>query len=349
MSKIGMGLSLLKARCTGERFPFLVNWAITGRCNLRCRHCYGAYGEKQDAELAFDVVARTIDELAEMGTRRLTLEGGEPLVRKDIAAVVEHARKRRIEVALCTNGVLLPKRLDELADSVDLFVLSLDGREPYNDWLRGKGTYRGVIEALEALRARKLRPLLFCCLIDRNLDDIDHLVQIAREYGAFVTFTIVVSRVGAQNAREEVAKEQDDRLKTAIREIVRHKRAGAPVYYSLKNYAQALHWPSFSVESYEPDGLTSLPHDVRKFLIPCSAGRLWCYIECNGDLYPCYQLVNTLPVKNVAEQGVREAFRHLDTLSYCAHCYNLTLSELNLQARLDPGAVLRVVRNYFFR
>ena len=43
-TKVRMGLSLLRGRVTGRPVPVLVNWAVTGRCNLRCKHCYGAYG-----------------------------------------------------------------------------------------------------------------------------------------------------------------------------------------------------------------------------------------------------------------------------------------------------------------
>ncbi|MBN1669945.1 MAG: radical SAM protein [Kiritimatiellae bacterium] len=348
MSKVGMGLSLLAARLTGRRFPCMVNWAVTGRCNLRCRHCYGDYGAAQKAELPLDLLLRTVDELQAMGTRRITLEGGEPLVRPDIVRLVDHIRSRRIEIALCTNGILLPGLLDELAGKIDLFVLSLDGSEPYNDWLRGKGAYRKTLAALEALRERGIRPLIFSCLIDRNMDDIDAVVRVAREVGAYVTFNIAVARIGDQNGRVPLQKEQDAAYRRAIAHIVRLKRQGAPVYYSLGNYRQALSWPTFAVESYRREDLPAMARAARRRMIPCLAGRYWCYIECNGEVYPCYQVVGTLAAKNIREHGVRQAFEHLASLSTCCRCYNLTLSELNLQAGLDPRAVLRVVRNYFF-
>jgi len=346
ISKIAMGCALLRARLTGRRFPFLVNWAITGRCNLRCRHCYGLYGVGQTAELPKETVLRTVDTLRAMGTRRITLEGGEPLVRPDIVELVDYIHGKGIEMALCTNAVLLAKYLDALQDKIDLFVLSLDGRQEYNDWLRGNGTYEKVIEALGLLAERGIRPLLFCCLVDDNLGDVDLMVSVARQYGAYVTFNVAVGQAG-EGARVPLAKRTDEAYRDAIRRILEHKRDGAPIYYSRNTYEQALHWPSFAIESYDAASLAQVCASERRHFVRCVAGRFWCYIECNGDVYPCYQLVNTLPVKNIERDGMRAAFAHLASLRFCCRCYNMTLSELNLQAQLNPRAVLRVVKNYF--
>ena len=346
LKKIPMGLSLLSARLRGKPMPFMVNWAITGRCNLRCRHCYGSYGILQQEELPIEVFRQAIDDFKAMGTKRFTLEGGEPLVHRSFREIVGHIHARGLEVSLCTNGLLLGEHIDFLKDKVDLVVISMDGKEEYNDTLRGKGTYQKALAALAALKEKGMRSLIFTCLLDQNLDQVDEMVGVAKKLGTNITFNIAVAKLAGSDRRDALAKASDDQYREAIRKILAHKNAGAPVFYSVNNYRQALNWPSFQQERLTVAEQARCPEACRRHMIPCSAGRYFCYVECTGDVYPCYQTVGTVQVKNLAAVGAAEAFRHLSTIEYCRYCYNLTLAELNLQSRLDPRSVLRVAGNY---
>ena len=346
LRKIPMGLSLLCSKITGRRFPFMVNWAITGNCNLRCRHCYGSYGILQKDELSFEQIMPCIDELKRMGTRRITLEGGEPLVHKNITDIIDYIHKKKIEMSLCTNGILLEKYISCIKGKVDLVVLSLDGNEKHHNDLRGKGNFKKVLNAARIARDNNIRTLIFSCLIDKNLEDINYLVSLAKEYNTNITFNIAVAKLSGKGKRAGLHKVTDHRYRDAIGKIIDHKRKGAPVYYSDANYKQALLWPSFNDESLYEKQISSLDKNVIRSFISCYAGINYCYIECNGDLYPCYQTVGTLNVKNIVKHGAREAFNHLSGLNYCKYCYNLTLSELNLQCRLEVKSVFKVIKNY---
>ena len=347
-TKLAMGTSLLYSKLTGTPIPFMVNWAITGRCNLRCTHCYGDYGETQSAELPLPLIKETIDELKQMGTRRFTIEGGEPLFRSDVEEILTYIKAYRLEQSLCTNGIYLKKFIDVVEKCVDLLIFSLDGQEAFHDKVRGKLTYKKTIEAMELARKRNIRQLLFCTLIDENIKDIEHVVDLAREYGTSVTFNIAVAKVNESGSGERTAlnKMQDEKYKEAIKKIVELKKKGAPIFYSMKNYNQVLNWPDFQKEKYWPEDLDSLPSHTKAQMIPCWAGRRFLYIECNGDVYPCYQMVGTMKVKNIEKDGIKKAFYHLNQSRHCTRCYNLTLSELNLQANLDVGSILQTAKNY---
>jgi MoaA/NifB/PqqE/SkfB family radical SAM enzyme len=344
-AKLRMGLSLLASRVTGKPVPVLVNWAITGRCNLRCRHCYGAYGVSQKTELPTETVFRLLSEMRRAGTLRVNLEGGEPLCRKDIHEIVDRIRELGMEASLCTNGVGLEQHLDAFRGKLDVIVLSLDGAEKAHDFLRGKGNFRKVLAAIDAARAAGFRVLLFNTLMDHNLDDVDEVIRIAEAQGTHVTFNIAVAVLG-KGRRVRIPKKDETAYRRALSHIVESKRAGAPVYYSERNFRQALAWPSYDRETLSAREIESLPAKVRSTLVPCEAGRHWCYVECDGRVYPCYQQVGTLAVKNAVDVGFRAAFDHLATLDLCRACYNLTISELNLQARLDARSVARVFSNY---
>ena len=341
-----MGLSLLSSKIFKKRFPFMVNCAITGNCNLRCKHCYGSYGIIQRGELSLEQVKSCIDELKRMGTGRITLEGGEPLVHKNILDIIDYIHQKKIEMSLCTNGVLLEKYISHIKDKVDLIVLSLDGNEKRHNALRGKNNYKKVLNALKVAQNNDVRTLIFSCLIDKNLEDIDHLVSVANKYRSNITFNIAVAKLSKDKKRSSLNKVPDEKYRNAIQKIIDYKKKGAPVYYSRDNYMQALNWPSFAVETLDDKIVPEKYKHLSKWFIPCYAGINYCYIECNGDVYPCYQTVGTLKVKNVVRHGAREAFHHLSDLEYCKHCYNLTLSELNLQCRLEIKSIVKVIKNY---
>lgn len=362
-----MGLSLIKAKAVHKNIPIIVNWAITGKCNLRCTHCYGSYGTVQKDELPTEQVLKIIDEAVSLGTRRITIEGGEPLVRKDIVQIIDYINKKGLECSLCTNGVLLDRYISEIKNKVDLVIFSIDGKEENHNKVRGKDNFKKVISAIELAKKNNLRTLIFSTLLDENIDDVDELVNLAKNLNSFIAFNIAVAKLNDDGKRIPLPKESEEKYRHTIKKILNYKKEGFPIFYSDNNFLQALNWHSFSTERLYDDPLIKeetkgeilSEQKVRdgdnlyskqlnkNFLIPCFAGKYYCYIECNGDVYPCYQMVGLLNVKNAVKDGFKSAFEHLSTLKYCKHCYNITISELNLQCKLDFKSVLKVLGNYF--
>lgn len=341
--KLGHGIKLISAKTMRKRIPLIVNWAITGRCNLRCIHCYGGYGTLQKDELTTAQVFKIIDELKSLGTRRITIEGGEPLVRKDIGEIIDYIYKKGIEQSLCTNGVLLERKINEVKRKVDIVILSIDGAERAHDKIRGKGNFRHVLHAIEIAKQHNLRTLIFYTLMDENLNDIDEIIELIKKLGIFIAFNIAVAKITEEGKRISLPKDSEQKYRDAIQKIIEYKKQGYPIFYSDKNFLQALHWKSYSKEKLFKE---DLPQYKCKPLIPCYAGKYYAYIECNGDVYPCYQMVGTMKVKNAGKDGFKTAFDYLSKQDYCLHCYNLTISELNLQCGLDFGSVVKVLQNY---
>ena len=106
--------------------------SVTDRCNFRCQYCMPAEGlpwlEREEV-LSFEEIERLVALLASMGVRDLRLTGGEPLVRRDfprLAAMLTAIDDLR-EVSLTTNGYLLERDADALADAgIDRVNVSID-------------------------------------------------------------------------------------------------------------------------------------------------------------------------------------------------------------------------------
>src|SRR5258706_15273924 len=109
--------------------------SITDRCNFRCVYCmpkevFGhdyAFLERKEL-LSFEELERVVRVFARLGVRTVRITGGEPLVRRDVERLVELlAAIPDLELALTTNGTLLPQKAEALArPGLDRVTVSLD-------------------------------------------------------------------------------------------------------------------------------------------------------------------------------------------------------------------------------
>ncbi|HEX7525131.1 MAG TPA: radical SAM protein, partial [Gaiellaceae bacterium] len=97
--------------------------SITDRCNFRCVYCmpreaFGrdhAFLDRKEL-LSFEEIERVVRVFAQLGVRTVRITGGEPLVRRNVEHLVELlAAIPGLELALTTNGALLPQKAEALA------------------------------------------------------------------------------------------------------------------------------------------------------------------------------------------------------------------------------------------
>jgi len=80
-----------RAASGDHRAPVVV-WNCTRTCNLACRHCYSDSHARAYDQLTGDEAREMITDIARMGAPALLFSGGEPLVRRDVLALIAHAR-----------------------------------------------------------------------------------------------------------------------------------------------------------------------------------------------------------------------------------------------------------------
>jgi GTP 3',8-cyclase len=106
--------------------------SVTDRCNLRCEYCMPetdyVWLPREDV-LHFEEMSLLVDLFVALGVDKVRLTGGEPLLRRDLASLVEmlHAKPGLVDLALTTNGVLLADQIDALkAAGLGRITVSLD-------------------------------------------------------------------------------------------------------------------------------------------------------------------------------------------------------------------------------
>ncbi len=106
-------------------YPFYASYKITHKCSLKCKFC-NVWMEKT-SDLKTEDVFKVIDNIAKSSIVVLSLEGGDPLVRKDLGDILKYAYQKPITLFFTTNGHLLDKRpMLEYSKYIDYLHISID-------------------------------------------------------------------------------------------------------------------------------------------------------------------------------------------------------------------------------
>ncbi|MCQ8280048.1 GTP 3',8-cyclase MoaA [Acetobacteraceae bacterium KSS8] len=165
--------------------------SVMDRCNFRCTYCMPVetYGEayrflRREERLDFAEIERICRQAASLGVEKLRLTGGEPLLRPDLAVLVGMLRgiDGIRDIALTTNGVLLPEQADTLrAAGLDRVTVSLDALDEvvFARLSGGHGSVRQVLRGIDAALAAGL-PTKINMVVQRGINDSEVLPLLER-------------------------------------------------------------------------------------------------------------------------------------------------------------------------
>lgn len=157
--------------------PLFASYNVTGRCNMRCLFC--EWWKTDRPELPTKKALAAIDAVCSLGVPFFDLSGGEPLLRKDLSILAKRAASHGCLVSMNTNATLLnEKRLSEMADVLDLVVVSLDGPKEVHDKIRGvPGTYDKATDAIRLLKAHGIKVGINSVATPWNIDILPRFIE----------------------------------------------------------------------------------------------------------------------------------------------------------------------------
>ncbi|WP_429886239.1 radical SAM/SPASM domain-containing protein [Geoalkalibacter halelectricus] len=203
-----------RLRDAGLRPPRTLTFAITGACNLHCRHCWVEGGITAAAgHVPLPQVLRVLREFAELGGQGLRLTGGEPLCHPDWAAALRCARELDFaHLYLQTNADLIGDAQAATLRDLDFpgltIQISLDGAQAAShDLVRGTGAFAGALVGIRRLIAKGLAPRLSLFLTEmrHNLEEIPALLELAEGLGIPAVTTGGLVRCGRATDDDLVA------------------------------------------------------------------------------------------------------------------------------------------------
>lgn len=163
-----VGLYVMKQRLRGRRrYPLVLMLEPLFRCNLACAGC-GKIDYPNAILNRRLSVQECLDAAEECGAPMVAIPGGEPLIHKEIGEIVEGLVARKKYVSLCTNALLLEKKLDLFKPSPYLFFsVHLDGlREHHDKAVSRKGVFDKAVSAIKAAKARGFTVNVNCTIFD---------------------------------------------------------------------------------------------------------------------------------------------------------------------------------------
>ncbi|HNU85828.1 MAG: radical SAM protein [Pseudomonadota bacterium] len=304
-----------------QTFDFFIQWHLTERCNLRCRHCY--QGPRRPLEMTAGEVCDEIDGAVRMFraweseqdvrvSPSIHFTGGEPLLYRGFWDVVRHARVSGCRVAVMTNGCLVTdeeaRRFRDL--DVSEIQVSLEGPPALHDSIRGEGSFLSALRAAERLARAGNCVSANVTLSRLNAPLIEETVKIARDAGfGSIGFSRLVPCGSGGALLESVLSPGE--VRGAYEKVL------------------SLDAPGFPVVSGDPLAGTlrggAPPADCGLTLSGCSAGFSGVTIASDGAVMPCRRI--GISVGNLRRKSLRDIWatsrtlwRLRDRSSYRGHC-----------------------------
>lgn len=313
----------------GAPRPISASFAVTNRCTLRCSYCNTPFLDP--SHLSLEQIELLFDRLKSCGIRRLGLAGGEPLVRKDIGAIVDAAKQRNFFVTMNSHLLLYEKRAAQLR-GVDLFFTSLDGDRAAHEAVRGKGSYDGVLEAIASLVASNRPVVAICVVTEHSLDQAEHLLDTGEKMGFRVHFQPRCTDTEIVRGRppEELT---NARLRALWTRLIEAKQDGRPVASSMSYLRTQAGWRDFEMSAIaDPKSR-------------CAASRGFLYVDPHGRAYPCAFTKGKVEPVDLLGDDWRNA---LGQKTPCSRCNVGPHLEFNLLYQKPFRASLAALRSYEF-
>ena len=168
LQKIKVGSYLIRQNLSGrKRYPLVLMLEPLFRCNLACAGCgkIDYPDEILNQRISVEDALTAVDEC---GAPVVSIAGGEPLLHKELPTIVKGIIARKKFVYLCTNALLMEKRMKDYEPS-PYFVWSvhLDGdKEDHDKSVCQAGTYDRAVSAIKAAKAKGFRCNINCTLFN---------------------------------------------------------------------------------------------------------------------------------------------------------------------------------------
>jgi len=246
----------------GVRVPLFCGHKLTYNCNLRCKMC--PFWKRSSKDSSIEQEKAILRQIYDSGACAIAFEGGEPLLRKDLAEILAFSRSLPLHTSLVTNGTLLESRIDEIAPFINGAVyVSLDGLEKTHDTIRGvSGCFRKAVRGIMASR-EKVSVTINTTIMAENIHEIEDLVKLANELDTVISVA-VAHEYGQAKASAAASRE----IREIAGKLAKMKKSGYPIINSpsyFKVIAKEKNWtckPWVSV-NVSPEGNLVLPCYVR--------------------------------------------------------------------------------------
>ena len=202
--------------------PMVASIEITNKCNIRCVHCYGNFGEIPCEVMDKENIKKILSDLRKIGVRIIEITGGEATTHPYIEEIMDYALALNFDqVSLLTNGVKISDRLMEILEKnkdkvyvqVDLHSL----REDYFSWFtKTPNILEKVKRNIITLAEKRILLRVATILTPKNIDEIDEMADWVHNLGVAryaVSPVVSLGRANDQDRNSQLYLDANDAIK----------------------------------------------------------------------------------------------------------------------------------------
>jgi Y-X(10)_GDL-associated radical SAM protein len=319
----------LSSRDRSSYVPVHAVWEITLACDLKCHHCGSRAGKRRADELTTEECLDLVRQLASMGTREVTLIGGEAYLRRDWLQIIREVRDCGMDCTMQSGGLNLTE--DRVKAAVDAGLqglgISIDGLREVHDRVRGvKGSFDAAFKALHAIQKCGIDSSVNTQITSLVIPQLRELMNLFIEAGATnwqVQLTVAMGRA-ADNPELLLQPYELLELMPLLAELFEE---GADRGLLLQ--------PGNNIGYFGPyESVWRGSGDDRIHWSSCNAGQNTLGIEADGTIKGCPSLATTSYAGgNIRDLNLKQIWWETDQLSinrdrttsglwgYCGSCY----------------------------
>ena len=301
-------------RSQKKRYPFILQFGITSKCNLRCKHCYDA--REEHMHMSFDKCITVLDKFFAFCSQWnkvpvIWLSGGEPTLHPHLWEIIDYIRDCEdvgtdSSVTILSNGISITDQFIRNLENYPLRTgvqISIDGAcAETHDAIRGEGSFDQALGALQLLRLTPIIAHMHFVVHKQNYADGFKMTELAKAMGVDI---LTVTRLVPYGRGKELEETMltPDQVYTLFKKLSDDfdtilSTSNPPKPYIARNRCD---WPVIY-----PDPSTSEAH--AKNGSRCTAGLSYINVMENGDVYPCRRL--PLTIGNIFKEDFNKIWQH---------------------------------------
>ncbi|AKQ66556.1 Radical SAM, Pyruvate-formate lyase-activating enzyme like protein [Myxococcus hansupus] len=273
--------------------PLAVHLEVIGACNLTCSHCFAGELPRNQSPLSVKEMDGLFAQLAALGSFRLGLTGGEPLMRKDLLDILDAATGHGLHPCITTNALLIDERWARELGQRELVWLNVSlegGNAVTNDAVRGAGVFDRVVEKL-ALLGQHARFTLAFTLTRNNVAEVEACVELARKVGAHTAVFRPLYPVGTAVKHPELMPTFEGYVDALER--LEHVEADSDL---------------FAIDPFSPSAREALRGVVTQGP-GCGAANTVASVSVQGNVNPCSFLGRAFEAGNIRARPFEDIWR----------------------------------------
>jgi len=254
--------------------------SLTERCNLRCTYCMPADGiplSPKSHIMTYEEIYTIAKEFVANGVTKIRLTGGEPLVRKDAALIMEKLATLPVELSITTNGVIVDRFIETFKNcgikTINVSLDSLDAAK--NHSITRRDYFKKVYDNIQLLVTEGFEVKLNCVLIkDFNDNEIIDFIELTKEQPLQIRFIEFMPFDGNKWNMEKLVS-----LEEILKQVY--------IHYDTSNFIRLNDKPNDTAKNYQIKGYNGtfavISSVTNPFCDSCNRIRL----TANGQLKNC--------------------------------------------------------------